>query len=225
MQELRAKRQCREQAWPGGFESSLGPTTPAAAHAQVRCLPARALPARRTSCRMCTAYAVPAASVALQEHQPAPPVQQHSQQPAREMVAEPALRKQGPEAQQLMREMLQDLGQAAAQRERADLREGAEAACSPPVQERGAQQQARVRKPHPGPAPDWAPASVFKGQAHRCGPADPCSAGAGGASSPVLESLREAAWQAAADQKAAAGALMAAWVSCGGLHRMAERRC
>ncbi len=152
---------------------------------------------------------------ALQEHQQSRQHAPGSPQPARELVAESTPQKQGPEAQQLMREMLQHLGQAALQREEAEQRGEAEVARHPPAHEHAQHKRARVQEQLPGPAAGWTPASPLKQHAQRSGEAPACSAPAEAAAGTALDSLREAAWGAAADQQAAAGALMAAWVSRG----------
>lgn len=125
-----------------------------------------------------------------------------------------------------MHEMLQHLGQAALQRERADQQDEAEVTRRSPVREQPPHKQPRLREQHPGPAPEPAPQSLPKEQAPHSGAALTFSAPAGGGiSDATLESLREAAWGAAADQQAAAGALMAAWVSTGRvLRHMHQRR-
>ncbi len=169
--------------------------------------------------------AMPASTGTLQE--PPPRALQPPQARQPQTVVEHNHSKQGPEAQQLMFEVLQNLGSVAPQRDH-DVTEPAgqdghrrrlawEAA-----QRQQAHRQATLKQARRG-APSGSQQVHPKQQAGkpeqtgllcRVPSGGAAAAPAAGRGSPGLEGLREAAWRAAEDPKLAADAMMTAWVSC-----------
>ncbi|KAL4440391.1 hypothetical protein ABPG75_003392 [Micractinium tetrahymenae] len=138
---------------------------------------------------------------------------QHETLAAQELEARPAPPKTAQQAQQLLADVLQHLGEAALRREQADRAEEAAARRRQQACERAwmkkakrrAKQQAQARKAQEQRLQSKRP---LHGPEDRRPAAGNKAAAGGGAG---VEQLREAAWRAAADQQAAAEAMMAAW--------------
>lgn len=130
-------------------------------------------------------------------------------------MVEPGHGKQGTEAQQLMFEVLQNLGSVAQQHEEV---------APPPGGREGQRQRLAWEAAQRQDAHRQAALKQARSRVQACSPERPAlsckvPAGSGGAapdadsSGRALERLREAAWRAAEDPQTAADAMMAAWVS------------
>ncbi|KAL4440392.1 hypothetical protein ABPG75_003393 [Micractinium tetrahymenae] len=149
-----------------------------------------------------------------QQRSPGSPAQPHP-------VVHSAVPKQGQQAQQLLAELMQHLGEAALRREQADRAEEEEARRRQQACERAwmkkakrrAQQQAQTAQQQQQAEQaclSSAPRHQQRAQ-QACHALSLGCAPAWAASGTGLDSLREAAWQAAHDQEVVAQALLAAW--------------